>query len=313
MRPGLVLLAALLAGCGPAGSPAAGTAEPGVLEVPFEFSRNRVIVPVSVGGSRPLRLILDTGMAFDGAQVYNPDLADSIELPDAIEVKVPGAGSGEPASGLMTENGSFGSGGWQVDSQRVIVLQDDAMAGLPSDGVVGYSLLGHHALELDFERSVMRLHEPGYAPADPGWVRVELDFRTNLIPWFEGVVNTRGDSAVAVVGYIDFASGDALELIVGPGTRFRLPGGLEQAYLGTGLSGDIHGQKGTVAWFELAGFRFEDVATSFAPEEARSKQGGAEAIIGCGLLSRFDIVFDYADTSRAALWLRPNSRFSDRF
>ena len=34
----------------------------------------------------PLMLLLDTGMAFDGAMVYNPRLADSIQLEDPIEV-----------------------------------------------------------------------------------------------------------------------------------------------------------------------------------------------------------------------------------
>ncbi|UCG42645.1 MAG: hypothetical protein JSU73_12415 [candidate division WOR-3 bacterium] len=284
-----------------------------VVELPFRLGRNKVILPVSVEGSRPLDLILDTGMAFDGVLVYNPRLRDSIELTSPMVVQVPGAGDGPPSAALMTDSGSFSCGEWKAENQRVIVLTDPTMLGMPTDGVVGYSLLGHYAVELDYDSMVIRLHEPGWAPADSGWTLVELSFKDNLIPWVDATLNTRGDKAVDVAAYIDFASSDAVEMMVRPGAGFRLPDGLEQAHLGTGLSGDIHGHKGRIAWFELAGFRFNDVAATFAPGEVRSKQKDADAIIGNGLLCRFNVVFDYSDTSQARLWLRPNKLYRDPF
>jgi hypothetical protein len=39
------------------------------------------------------------------------------------------------------------------------------------------------------------------------------------------------------------------------------------------------------------------------PAAVRSKQQGADAVVGNGLLSRFDVVFDYAHQK---LHLRPN-------
>ena len=52
---------------------------------------------------------------------------------------------------------------------------------------------------------------------------------------------------------------------------------------------------------------------AFAPTLVRSKQDGADAVIGNGLLCRFNVVFDYADTSQARLWLKPNDAFDDPF
>lgn len=302
----------LLTACRPA-QPITESSATAVLELPFRLRANQTLLPIRVNGSRPLNLILDTGMAFDGVLVYDPSLRDSIELVDQVAVQVPGAGSGPPSVALMSDSGRFSCGGWTRKEQRVIVLQDPTMRGLPSDGVIGWSLFGHYAVELDYDSLVLRLHQPGWQPSDSAWVPVELWFKDNLIPWTTARVNTRGDRAVEVDLYIDFASGDAVELMVKPGAKFELPDSLEEAYLGTGLSGDIHGHRGQVAWIELAGFRFEQVEASLAPEEVRSKQKDADAAIGSGLLSQFNLVFDYSDTSRARLWLRPNARFGDPF
>jgi len=304
----------LLAACGPVNPRSATPAGRAcVVELPFRLERNKVILPVSVEDSRPLDLILDTGMAFDGVVVFNPRLRDSIELTSPMVVQVPGAGDGPPSAALMTDSGSFSCGDWSVEDQRVIVLTDPTMLGMPSDGVIGFSLLGHYAVELDYDSSVLRLHQPGYVPSDTGWRRVGLWFKDNMIPWTDARVSTRGDTVVDVALYIDFASGEAVELMTKPGMKFELPDGLEESHLGTGLSGDIHGHTGRIAWFELGGCRFEDVAAVVAPDEVRSKQEGADVVIGNGLLKRFDVVFDYADASRAVMWLKPNAHFDDPF
>jgi hypothetical protein len=299
--------------CAPA-EPVPEPTERGKLcQIPFELCANRVLLPVRIGDSRELKLVLDTGMWFDGVIVYNPDLADSIALENPVEVRVPGAGSGEPSTGLMSESMSFLIGSLPCIGQRVVLLDSRTMAGMTCDGVVGWSLFGHYTVELDYDSMLVRLYEPGAVPADTGWRLVRLAFKDNPIPWVTATVNTRGDEAVDVATYIDFASGDAVELMTKPGAKFELPTGLEKSYLGTGLSGHIFGHKGRVAWFELAGFRFSDVAATFSSEEVRSKQDGADAIIGNGLLCRFNAVFDYSDTSQARLWIRPNRHYDDPF
>jgi metal-dependent amidase/aminoacylase/carboxypeptidase family protein len=48
------------------------------------------------------------------------------------------------------------------------------------------------------------------------------------------------------------------------------------------------------------------VTVAFTPAEVRSKQPGADAVVGNGLLRRFDCIFDY---HAKRLYLRPNSRY----
>lgn len=77
--------------------------------------------------------------------------------------------------------------------------------------------------------------------------------------------------------------------------------------LGRGLSGDIYGQEGDIAWVALGPHRMGDVTVAFTPAEIRSKQPGADAVLGNGLLRRFNCVFDY---SGMRLYLKPNSLFA---
>ena len=66
-----------------------------VKQVPFKIDRNRIVIPTSVNGSAELRLILDTGMRFDGVYLFHEELASAMDTTGAIEVKVPGAGLGQ--------------------------------------------------------------------------------------------------------------------------------------------------------------------------------------------------------------------------
>ncbi|MFO7651335.1 MAG: hypothetical protein R6X13_08385, partial [bacterium] len=66
-----LLVAAALASC----SPVAHTRRPFAAsprEIPITLRGGVVMVPVQVGQSRVLRVILDTGMSFDGVMLWQP-------------------------------------------------------------------------------------------------------------------------------------------------------------------------------------------------------------------------------------------------
>ena len=69
----------------------------------------------------------------------------------------------------MFERASFEVGKVSFTNQRAIVLADTPFKGFPNDGVIGYRMLGYYAVEIDYARSVMRLHAPDSFAAPPGW------------------------------------------------------------------------------------------------------------------------------------------------
>jgi len=280
------------------------------LRIPFKLERNRVILPVRVNDSPELKIVLDTGMAFEGLLLYDKQLTDQIALENAIEVKVPGAGSGAPSTAIMADSASFFVGQKEFTDQRVIILQSDTMEGLPSDGVTGYSLFGRYTVEIDYDRMLILLHDPARFHPDQDKKWVPITFKENLIPWIEVTIDMEGEKEIPMSVYIDLASGEAVELLMKEDMKFELPEDLEVTHLGTGLSGDVYGYKGKVESFKLGSFRLQDVETAFAPAQVRSKQKGADGVIGNGLLSRFNVIFDYA---KGRLYLESNSYYDEPF
>jgi len=250
-----------------------------------------VLVPVKVGQSRILRLVLDTGM-FDGVLLWEPVPESTFPGP-IYEVRIPGAGTGEPARGRMTGSGSFRVGPVEFKGQRVVWLVDSLMSGFPSDGVIGNSLFGPWVVELDYDRKVMRLHEPGFKP-DSSWSVLPMVVHKANTPWVKLRASVSGEEPQELDCYIDLADNDQFIFLVRDNAKFTAPDSVEPAYLGRGLSGDIYGSKGRAALVELDTYRLRDLAVTFAPDSARSKQPGADAVIGGGLLARFNTIFDYA-------------------
>ncbi len=277
----------------------------GIPTVPFELERNKVIIPTSINGSPPLRLILDTGMGFDGVYLFHKDAMRAIDTAGAIEVRVPGAGSGPPSTATMIETGQIGFGDVSLADQRVIISHSGHTQTFPTDGVIGWSLFGHYIVEVDYDAQRICLHDSAYVPSDTGWTILDVEMRKNL-PFFDVTVEVIEGEVVPMKVYIDLASGDALELLIRPGQKYTLPKNLTAGNLGTGLSGDIDGYSGRSVRLTIGGYDLHDIPTSFAPAGVRSKQEGADGILADDLIRRFNIIFDYP---HSRLYIKPNETF----
>lgn len=279
------------------------TSSPAVTKlIPFELDRNKVIIPTNVNGSEELRLILDSGMRFDGVYLFHEELLSLIDTTGAIEVRVPGAGGGEASTATMIENGRLEFGDLQVDSQRVIVARSPHTQTFPTDGVIGWNLFGHYIVEIDYDAQLITLHDTSGIELDTSWTIVPITLREGL-PFFDCEVEVVAGEVVPITVYIDLASGDALEMLTKPTQKYSLPDSLERKYLGTGLSGDIYGSFGRSRRLQLAGYDLLDVPTAFAPVTVRSKQKGADGILGNNAIRRFNIIFDYPHDR---ICLKPN-------
>jgi hypothetical protein len=301
-RSVLTLIVVSMSGC-------TESAADGSSRVPMKIDRNRVIIPTRVNGSRPLNLILDTGMRFDGVYLFHEDLSDEIDMTGAKEYTVPGAGSGEPSTAMMIESGTLTFGDVTVDSQRVLISKSPQTQTFPTDGVIGWNLFGHYVVEIDYDNSVIYLHDTANFVADSTWKEVAVEMHDDL-PFLEATAEVVSGQKVPVTLYIDLASGDALEMLVREDQAFSLPDSLEPAYLGTGLSGDIYGHNGWSESLTIAGYELHHVRTAFAPAEIRSRQDKGDGILGDDVMRRFNVIFDYP---RSRLFLRPNKTFDEPF
>lgn len=278
-----------------------------IIEIPFTVERNKVIVPVSAGG-KVLRMILDTGHASDGILIFGSDRADATAFGPEASAVVPGAGAAGGSAARLFEAANFDVGGVAFRGQRAIVLTGDAFKGSPTDGTIGHSLLGHYAVELDFDRGVMTLHDSARCEPRPGWEAIPLSFKDNRIPWIDIAVSASDEPPVRLAAYIDCASSETVELLTRDTDKFRTPAVTRERYLGRGLSGDIYGREGTMTRVRLGSYELTNVLVAIVPAAVRSKQAGADAVVANGLLRRFNVIYDYA---RQKLYIKLNARFAE--
>jgi hypothetical protein len=240
--------------------------------------------------------------------IYNPQYLDSLDLSHAVEVKIPGAGSGKPSEGVMIDSTCFMVGDSELANQKVILLRGDAFKGFPSNGVTGYSIFGHYTTEIDRDRGVINLYPPGEMPVDSTWTTLPLYFRGNQIPWVDVSVVVRDEAPTTLSTYIDFAASDVIVLLDRPGMKVSLPDDTVAVYVGRGLSGDVYGKAGTISKLVIGPYELTNVKATIAAEKIRERRPGADAVLGCGAFTGFNLVFDY---SHSQLHLKPNSHFGD--
>jgi predicted aspartyl protease len=275
--------------------------------VPFTIANDRCLITVSIGDLEIPEILLDTGFAFDGLMIYNPSYLDSINLDEATEVRIGGAGSGAASTALMLDSATFRLGDIQMTGQRLIVLKSDLYKGFPSNGIIGYSIFGHYITEFNYDHQQMMLHHSDSLEIDDSWSALPVYFKHNKIPWLDVSVVIENEPPTTLSTYIDFAAGDAIVILERTGMKVSLPEVTQNVHIGRGLSGDIYGKTGQISKLIIGPYELEDVKASFAPANVRSKQDNADAILGSASLRNFNLIFDYIHHK---LYLKPNSHFN---
>lgn len=278
-------------------------------EIPIEVQGPRLVVPTRVNGSPPLDLILDTGMGMRGVYLFRREHSKWVDETPNILVQIPGAGGGEPSNARVIDAQTLTAGPVVLDSQTVFVSQSERTQDWSFDGVIGKSLLVDFTVEIDYDRSTMRLHERDWHPEGPEWTRIPVRIQRGML-WFEAEVEAEEGVTHPTLVYIDLASASTLELLVGPDRPFTRPSGAEEVEVGVGLSGEIRGWRGRTPRLRVAGYDLRDVPAEWAPAEIRSKGGSAGAILGNGFMRHFNVVFQYAEE---ALYLRPSQRYLEAY
>ena len=278
--------------------------------IPFRLINSETILPVKVGDSRELRIILDSGMGWDGLLIMNPGLRDSIKLINPQEANLGGAGSGNSQPALVSNSMNFIINKTEFQNQRIVVLSSDHYKGFKNDGVIGYSLFGHYLMEIDYDNLTISLYPPGQKTIDDSWTEIPVTFNERNIPCIDLQVSIEGENPVTLNCYIDYASSESIELLMKPGQKYSLPDSTEEYYLGRGLSGDIYGRRGKISKVVLGPYEIKNLSAAFAPAEVRSKQKGADAVVANNLLRRFNLIFDY---SNKKFFIKPNTHFNGQF
>jgi hypothetical protein len=297
----------VLLACAVAAAPARAVAQQPLAELPVTSLSNLVIVQGSIGDSRPLWILLDTGA---GRTAVDAPLVDSLGLRVTGQGWAQGAAGRAPMRVLGDVPVRLGGVDLPLSTAFSLPFADlEPALGMDVDAVVGQELFARFVVQIDYGAGVLRLYDPAtfVAPAAPS-VPLEV---------------VRGEAFVRVRVTVDGRTVDArLQLDTGSGGALTLDAPFVRAHglaAGPGLSGaaawGVGGRSRQVNRF-VERLVIGDVVVE-APVATLSldtvgvlADGEGEGLLGGDVLSRFTVTLDYG---RGRMYLQPNARFGEPF
>lgn len=304
----LVLLAAGLAGAGQT----ANRSVPAYV-VPFELYRDAVWLKVTVNGSAPLSFILDSAA---GRCVVARAAAEKLKM-FIVEQGVQNVSPAENTVKLgASPNVRFGIGGAEITTHAAVVpfeVPSDEW-GKRFDGAIGYELFAAWVVALDFDARKITLYDPETFEYQGPSAVVPLRIVQNkpIVRARFGLPGTgpiEGDFEVDSGGSssIVFTSPFVREHDLIAASQRMVPRLIDSPHIGVG--GTARRVLGRVEFVEVGPYRVRNPIAGFIQAESGSlAKGNVAGILGCFLLHRFNVIFDYR---RSRLILAPNSHFAE--
>ncbi|MGE5848809.1 MAG: aspartyl protease family protein [Candidatus Methylomirabilota bacterium] len=264
-----------------------------IARLPTTVNRGLFLTKARIGNREAGPFMIDSGAA---------PLALDVELAKALNLSL-WSGEKDPETKQTVEYGwlaSFQVGPMTLRNVTVAVSDLGAMRmGLDERlaGVLGFPFFEKAVIEVDYSTGSVSCFDPkGYTLPRGEWQPLTLmDYRPTLTARLEGdieglfVLDT-GSTGTALF-HPDFVQKHALS----EHRSFRRV----KRY---SWSGESEVLQAKIAWFELAGHRFEEPTVRFElPNTPRTKLAGLAGIIGQGFLREFTVVFNYPESKIALL------------
>ena len=282
------------------------------ISFPFLSIEGWVVLPVSINGSREMNMILDTGMPLGGALLLRPELGEEIGLDYTGQRALGGAGSEGIKYGNISTGIDISIQGLNLSNQPIITLREALNTITPAvDGVIGKILFGSYVVEIDFELSLVTLHEFSTYTTQANGKELPL-FLRNGLPFLLTSLSLDGKDSVPVTLVVDMGARHALSLYENSEKNIFCPQNSKEGIIGSGMLGDVVGSWGRISQLELKSFKLRGLITTFpkAGENMGIPRSMCDGNLGIQSLRRFNIVFDY---SRKRLILTPNGSYSKPF
>jgi hypothetical protein len=283
-------------------------------EIPFVLIDDHIAVQVRIGDSPAIEMILDTGMPIKGAMFLDRQEARKLDLKYSATMELGGGGETITRTADVVAAATLSLAGFAFPGQQVLVLrQTDFADDWPAGAILGTTFFDH-VVEIDFSKSLIRLYKSiEDLPEDPG-ERLDLAFKMG-IPVVEARIGIEGEDLLPVRLIADTGVNAPLLVYAHSDSRIRVPKDAVQTRSGVlseGLAGDVKGEIGRVARFEIGPYDFREVVAGFPTEASmgRANMLGQNGFVGTGILKRFNVVFDYPNRH---LYLRPNETYGDAF
>lgn len=267
--------------------------------IPFELVNNLPVIKVNINGT-DYSFLLDTGV--NSTILFIPDSLTDIKR-TKIPVQISGLGSGSSLKGFKTANNLIKVGNAVDRSHELYLIYDTTLnfsprMGIPVNGILGNSFFRNFIVKIDYSANRIIIYDPDKYSYSNCKKCVDLPLNFYQQKPYLNLVISDGINSHEVTLLVDSGSSDALWLFDQGNFIKEDPKNYFEDFLGLGLSGNISGKRSRIPQVEIGDYIMKEVSTSFPESKSIQKArlyDERDGSIGGGLLSRFDIIFDYGN------------------
>jgi hypothetical protein len=289
------------------------TSDDGVIRFPFDVYRGDIRFQCKVNG-HDVHMLLDDGFMWDQLAFWGSPRVDSLDMQYDGDISIGNKGGDADRIEAKTASGiTLSFPGVDFTDQAAIITPYDSGTSTMWSGSVGQvsaTLFKHFVVDINFDDMMITLIEPDRFEYGGDGVEIPwlpMGFGPWKIPATLGLADGR---AVSLDLMMDLGYNDQLQIATGGEHSIAAPDGAAPASLGMNIQRvETRGHVGNLKHVSIGGYRLNGVPAGFVLEE-HADHTYHEAMIGLGLLSRFNLVFDF---TRQRLIIEPNDTFADPF
>ncbi|PVX52373.1 aspartyl protease [Balneicella halophila] len=283
--------------------------------IPFKFINKSIIIPLTINESDTLYFMLDTGLK--NTLITELHSEDSIELNHTTKETIVGLGGAGRLSVYTSFDNTVKLKGIEGYNQRMNFIEEDIfqlsqLSGHKINGIIGYDLLKHFILKIDYSKRKLTFYNPKYYNKR---LRSYSHFPMEIMagkPYIHTDIITPNNKKEKLKLLIDTGAGLPLWLMDNNNIQISKPDTTVYSYIGQGLSGQIYGEYGRIPKLLLNNIALHNVMTAFpnADDVRGANSEGRNGTIGSEVLRRFYVILNYP---KKKLSLKPNKSFKDPF
>ena len=285
-----------------------------IAEIPFLFSKNRILVNVQSNKSKPMLFIFDTGgtgTLMDSLSAVNA----GIKKDEGKNVNVIGSGGAQDYA-IASHQNILLPGNIQIKDIELVLMNLSSFSSAVKDtihGIIGYDVLSRYTTKINFESHKVSLFTSIKSVDTAGYMKIPFEFNKGIsIPRFP--ITIKLDNNETFTGRVMFDSGADLTLLVSAPYRnfhqFDRKIGKMSGSKGRGLNFETNDDNAVIKGMSFNGFNFGPMAIELTKNEKAEPKDGYLGIIGMDIIKRFHVILDYANKN---IYLKPNAFYHQPF
>ncbi len=254
----------------------------------FRLLNNHIYVPVFVNSKGPYTFIVDSG----GHLALSPRLA--AELGTHAEGNAPESGAGEnPASTGFAHIDTVVLGDVRLQNQTAFVtdIYDEAVEGIPVDGMLGFEFFRRFVVRIDYLAHTLTVTDPKRFRFSGAGTAIPLKFYDHL-PEVAGRFNklaVRFDIDTGSRSELDFTS----PFVKRADLHSKYPDAVK-AMTGWGVGGPVRSTVTRLPALQVGSVKIDNPVVGLSDDvHGSGSDANYDGNIGSALLKRFVVTFDY--------------------